>query len=974
MRYLLLCLSTLTFAVRLTAAEPTREELAFFENKIRPVLVEHCYECHSEKSKKLRGGLRVDTAEGLRKGGDSGPAVVPGKVKEGHLLAALRYDGDVRMPPKSKLPDDVVADFTKWIAMGAPDPRTGGSAAPVVKGIDLAKGRQWWSFQPLADPAPPAVKAKTWVKTPIDSFILAKLEAKGIAPNPSIDHERLLRRLYFDVIGLPPTPEEIAAFQQTASRDSKAALDALLDRLLDSPHYGERWGRHWLDTMRFAESSGYEFDRDRPGAYHYRDFVIKALNQDMPYDEFVRLQVAGDHLKPGDFFSTAATGFLVAGPFPGQTTQKTLALIRYNHLDDMVSTLGSSLLGLSVGCARCHDHKYDPVPQQDYYRLVATLGRTDSVERKMNPSPEIYQKAKAAFDDTMARLQAEREAFEKDVLPGRLQVWRQENPPANAVDWWILDPAQVKGAQRQGDAFIVPAAGGKNKDETVTFTAHTFQKNLTALRIELLGTGAAQIKDVQITAAPLEDATKSAAVKLKALDADTDKDRLGLAIDADKKTGWAPADAKKEHAALFGFETPLAGSDMGVTLTITIQLDQAATRKLRLALTASGAPVLTGTSALQNAFELRSALAVLDTKPGSIPITILGRLAGRTDPETNQPYRLIAEHAAREPQPTLVPVFSATSGKGGDVHFLIRGEVERKNGVATPGFMQVLMNAPETDKRWLAKNSEPRIALGEWLTDTEAGAGNLLARVIVNRLWQHHMGRGIVATPNDFGAQGEAPSHPELLDWLARKLIAGGWRLKPIHKLILQSAVYQESGELHPAGMKLDPQNRLFWRHAPRRLEAETIRDAVLAVSGTLDPTPFGPGTLDPNGARRSIYLTVKRSQMVPMMMMFDAPEPIQSVGERSITTVPTQSLAFLNSAFVRTGAEKFAQRLKGKDAAIDEAYQIALSRRPTDTERTRMESFLAQQAASYGPTGRDKAIVDMCQVLMCLNEFVYVD
>jgi hypothetical protein len=342
----------------------------------------------------------------------------------------------------------------------------------------------------------------------------------------------------------------------------------------------------------------------------------------------------------------------------------------------------------------------------------------------------------------------------------------------------------------------------------------------------------------------------------------------------------------------------------------------------------------------------------------------------------------------RQPQPSLVPAFVASSGKGGDVHFLVRGEVDRKQYVPKPGFIQVLMTGPERDQRWTgvlpAKGPppvEPRIALAKWISDSEQGAGHLLARVIVNRLWQHHMGKGIVATPNDFGVQGEHPTHPELLDYLAGELIRNGWKLKPIHQLIMTSAVYRQSGEPDEAALRVDPTNRLWWRRPAQRLEAEAIRDSLLAVSGTLDLGMYGPGTLDENSNRRSIYLTVKRSRLVPMMQMYDAPEAIQSIGVRSTTTVATQALAMMNSPFVRKRAEQFALRIRPKDhadlaKAIEDAYATALGRKPGDAERARMLAFIERQVESYGknPKALELALADGCQVLLCSNEFVYVD
>ena len=814
-RFCLLMLISLAAPVQ-AAEQPAAKDVEFFEKKIRPVLAEQCYSCHSaeaEKNKKLGGALRLDTRDGVRTGGKSGPAILPGDAKKSLLLRALRHEGPKMPANKAKLTDAVVADFAQWIAAGAADPRDG---SPLVakRFIDLDAGRKNWAFRPLVSVTPPTLKQPNLASQPIDRFLLAKLSEQGLSYNPPLSREKLVRRASFDLTGLPPTPDEIDAARNDKSTDW---YERLVDRLLQSERYGERWARHWLDLVRFAESGGYEFDKDRPGAYYYRDFVIRALNADMPYDEFVRLQIAGDRLKPGDLQATAATGFLVAGPYPGQTTAKTLEPIRYDHLDDMVSTLGTSLLGLSIGCARCHEHKYDPIPQQDYYHLLACLSRTDSTEAKIvgEHDPVAFGKAKAEYDREHAPLVKAQEKFEKEELPGRLRKWletQKATPPAK-------------------------------------------------------------------TAAPLKTLLE-------------------------KTPG------------------PLPGMDLATAV----------------------------------------------------------RLFRPLDAETNKVYLAVETHAKKEPKPNQLNVFAAMSGRGGDVHYLIRGETARKNGVARPGFVQVLTNAPDGEKRWLPAADDPRIALAKWATDTEGGAGHLLARVIVNRLWQHHFGRGLVRTPNDFGVQGDAPTHPELLDYLAGELIRGGWKLKPIHRLIMTSAAYAQAGAIHDAGMKADPQNRLWWRVPPRRLEAESIRDAFLAASGTLDLKMYGPGSLDETGPRRSVYLTVKRSRLLPMMQAFDAPEPVQSVGERLATTAASQSLALMNSPFVRQRAEKLALRVRPKDEAdlpraIEEAYRLTLGRRPTDGERERIVRFVRSQvSAGAGPKALDTALVDCCQVLLCLNEFVFVD
>jgi hypothetical protein len=976
------------------AGDTTPKGIEFFEKKIRPVLVTHCYECHSTQSKKLKAQLLLDSKEGMRQGGVSGELFTLGKAKDSLLIKALRHDGDTKMP-KKPLPKEIVADFVQWINMGAPDPRVG--KAPAVKRmIDIETGRKFWSFQPLAKVTPPPVKNESWVRTPLDRFILAKLEEKGMKPASPLSKERLLRRATFDATGLPPTPDEIDAFVNDTSPDAYAKV---VDRLLQSERHGERWARHWLDTVRYAESGGYEFDKDRPSAHHYRDFVIKALNSDMPFDQFVKLQLAGDLLQPEDLQAMAATGFLVAGPYPGQTTAKTLQLIRYDHLDDMVSTIGSSMLGLSLGCVRCHEHKYDPIPQEDYYRLLANLSRTDSVDAKVNTEPENYRKLKAAFDQAHVPFVKARDQYEQGELPKTLQSFWNEKKDAKAPTWLILDRIDAKGprALTANPDGSLSAAGKAKKNETFTITTHTMQKQIKALRLEALtdkttgADGVFVLTEISVVAAPLNPAMKAkikpTPVKLRAGQATSQDAKFPLAgaIDADKKTGWSAGPASdKDHAAIFEFEGNI-GFDAGTALTVTLKFEgeHFAIARPRLAITTATPAAIDAKAEMQTMTELLTALTPTKGQWKAEQRAAIIPWLRKLDAQTDKVYRAVEDHAKLEPQPQLVNVWAATNNRGGDVHFLIRGEVEKKREVAKAGFIRVLMTSTEPDKKWLEpkEKTAPRIALANWMTDTENGAGHLLARVIVNRLWQHHMGKGIVGTPNDFGAQGDAPTHPELLDYLAHELINNGWRLRPIHKLIMTSAVYAQSGAIDAEQHKLDPQNRLWWRRPARRIEAEAVRDNLLAVAGTLDPKQFGPGTLDVNSQRRSVYLTVKRSQMIPFLQMFDIPEGMQSIGERSVTTVPTQSLAFMNSPLVRGAAQKLAARVRPKTpeltpTAIDQAYRIALGRMPSDHERQRMLSFVDRQAESYGkaPQARDTALADFCQVLICLNEFIYVD
>jgi hypothetical protein len=634
-----------------------------------------------------------------------------------------------------------VAHIARWIDLGAPYDKplvtktaVRGPEVPVEIG---ERERAFWSFRPLKVTAPPTVKGTDWVRTPIDNFILAKLEERGLKPNGPASRRKLIRRAYLDLIGLPPTPEEVEAF--VADTDPRA-YDRLIDRLLDSPHYGERWARHWMDVARFAESHGYEQDYDRPHAWPYRDFLIKAFNQDMPYNQFVRWQLAGDELAPGDPLALSATGFLGAGAFPTQLTEMEFESARYDELDDMAATTGVAFLGLSVGCARCHDHKYDPIPQHDYYRLVATFTTTIRSEIDLTLTP-----------------------------------------------------------------------------------------------------GAKPVK-VQVTS-----------------------------------EGWPHT---KHHADDRGF-------------------------------------------------------------PHFYPKT----------------------------------------------HYLIRGDVHQKQKEAQAGFLKVLMRGGKEEGYWKVdppagwkRTSFRRASLANWITDTQYGAGHLAARVIVNRLWQHHFGRGIVATPNDFGAPGARPTHPELLDWLAVDLVHNGWKLKRLHKLIMTSAVYMQDTTSDEARAKIDRENMLLWRRAPRRLEAEAIRDSLLQVSGLLDPTMYGPGTLDPNMRRRSVYFFIKRSKLIPMMMLFDWPEHLVSIGSRSQTTIAPQALLFLNSPQCRQYAEGFAKRLEGKPPAeaVRRAYLLAFGRAPTQREEALSLGFLARQAEAYREEKKSEsdrlARVDFCQALLSANEFVYVE
>ncbi|HZK79543.1 MAG TPA: PSD1 and planctomycete cytochrome C domain-containing protein [Humisphaera sp.] len=1070
---LMLRLASTLFAIFLAAtptisrADPAGD--AFFEAKIRPVFVNHCYKCHSAQAKKLKGALHLDTREGLLKGGENGIVLTPGKPDESKLIQAVRYtNDDLKMPPKDQLSKETVADLEKWVAMGAPDPR-GAVAAPVVaapakRHIDLDAGRKYWAFQPLAKGEPPAVKAGDRVRTPIDRFVFAKLEQKGLAPNGAASRTALIRRAYADLIGIPPTPAQVDAFVNDASPQ---AWEHVIDTLLASEHYGERWGRHWLDIVRFAESNGYEFDADRRGAFEYRDFVIRAFNGDMPYDQFIRWQIAGDKLLPGNYEAGAATGFLVAGPSPGQITAKTAEPLRYDQLDDMISTLGSSMLAVTIGCCRCHDHKFDPLPQRDYYRLISCFADTDATELKLDPKPEIYQVAEAKWKADHAPLVAEWEKFMHERLPERVQQWTREGFGVDPAPWRVLDfdradvvvggTPDMEKLKRLDDGSLLLENRAK-RNETFTLVARTHARQITAMRIEALadklmpksGPGIGAKGEFLLTrfalrATPLNGNGAAVDVKLKSVRATPRAKGKKLVVGLDKNpgSGWSPAESGKDEAAIFEFDKPIDFNG-GAELTLSLKFDSGIPfARPRIAIASAGASLmLEGESQPQAKGELAAMLEESNDQITAKNQAEIARWMRRIDSQTADAYVPVSKHLEKEPKEQFKNVFAAGVRGGRPVYFLGRGETNKKNGLAPPGFLEVLMTAPEQDERWTVKGQqtvsaskisaarerllhpdagsevrrragsnveesgsseylrtgvvnkfasyevaskpttqpvEPRVAMAKWITDTDSGAGQLLARVIVNRLWMHHMGRGIVATPNDFGVQGDAPSHLELLDWLAHDLISNGWHLKPLQKLIMTSAVYMEDGDATAANLAADPENKLFWRHPSQRLEAEAVRDSLLSVSGALQDTMYGPGTLDEASGRRSVYLTVKRSKPVLFMKVFDAPEAMQSIGERQVTTVATQALTLMNSPFVRTRAEQLALRARPKpdvdlDAAIAEAYRLAICRAPTAEETGRMHDFIERQGKTYAKNGTDTAFVDFCQALLCSDEFVYVD
>ena len=735
----------------------------FFLEKIRPVLESSCFGCHSEAAAKIKGGLLLDSREGLLRGGDTGPAAVPGKNDESLLIQAIRHEDGLVMPPgKPKLADAVLGDFKRWVDMGLPFP---GSANAVAK-VDDA--RKHWAFQPVKKTIPPAVLQGTWVKTPVDAFILAKLEGRGWKPSPPAEARELIRRVTFDLTGLPPTPEEVDAF---LADETPEAYERVIDRLLASPRYGERWAQHWLDLIRFAESEGYEYDRSIPDAWRFRDYVIDSLNRDKPFDRFLLEQIAGDEIAPDDQECRIASAFHRLGPVRRNAGNPEIALSRNEVLTDRTDILGTAILGLTVGCARCHNHKLEPIAQKDYYRLQAYLAATQE-------------------DDIVL------------ASPGEQAAREAEN---------------------------------KKYEE-----------------------------------------------ELKALQ-------------------------KRSKEAIGNERTRLRG-------------------ELR-------------------ALELRSPL----------------------------------------PLPTL-PATRNDFTKRTEVHVLKRGVWESKGdrvGPRPPGVL-VADDLPE-----LAPDVDnPRTRLAHWIVEP---SHPLTSRVLVNRLWQHHFGAGLVKTVNDFGTKGDRPSHPELLDWLAATLVEGGWRLKPVHRLLVLSSTYRQSGRssIEAEARQADPENRMLWHAARRRLTAEEIRDSMLAASGRLNLKAGGPSVMvpvdpellkllyqpsqwrpDPDSSeydRRSIYLFAKRNLRLPFFETFDAPTSLASCARRESSTHAPQALELLNGRLTNDLAAAFASRLtretKGEPGQlVDRAFLLALGRPPSLEERTISLDYL-----------RDQSPEEFALAMFNLNGFLYV-
>jgi hypothetical protein len=1091
----------LLLAAPLRAAGPTVEQAEFFEKKIRPVLAEHCYECHSVSAPKIKAGLRLDSRTATFKAG----VIVPGEPAKSKLVEALNYTNiDRQMPPKGKLPAAVIADLTAWVKMGAPWPGDDGGAAVVDKsGFDLKKRKaEHWAWRPVADPEPPAVKDAVWPLVPADRFLLAKLEEKGLSPARPAEANVILRRVYFDLIGLPPTVEEIERFEKEWRAKPQAAFEGVVDRLLASPQFGERWARHWLDLVRYAESRGHEFDPNIPNAWQYRDYVIRALNADVPYDRFVTEHVAGDllpkpRLNPKEGFneSVLGTGFW----FLGEEVHSPVDIRgdEADRFDNRIDVLTKTFLGLTVSCARCHDHKFDAISTKDYYALYGFLRssnyrlvRFDALDHNKKVAAELAKLREdfrpvilKAYGEALAPgvkqaaeyLLAAREAVGGDA--DKIAAERKLDPKRLA--YWVLhlrDAARDPAAPphlwaKLADASARPALLDALNKQTVAATLGPAGVE-TVFDFAAAGPDDWRPDDVSFGPRPVrpgdlrftDDAARPVARVIDTAAAEFDpscngfKPAAGAQLDPGalgyNRTGrtvrtptfalvngrvfylvrgsgraYAAVDghvmiAGPLHAALVHpFNTsgkwqwvshdlrPYAGQRAHLEFTAESP-DFAVAKVVRgEAPNATEAPEGWKLHLLEKPDAAAQASALRDELIRVVNRLQRGELDGRDDARIADwlirhlelfgvGEKALVEVAApfAKRQAELLASLKTDSrlaiaiqdGSPEDETVFVRGS-HKAPGEVVP---RRLLEALAGDRPVPAKAGSGRLELARQLTDPVINP--FAARVQVNRVWHHLFGRGLVASTDNFGVLGEQPTHPELLDHLATQYIRDGWSLKKlIHTLVLSRA-YQMSSQADPTADATDPGNVLLHRARLRRLEGEAIRDALLAISGRLDPALFGPsvpvhltpfldgrgrpasGPLDGAG-RRSLYTAARRNFLSPFLLAFDTPTPFSTVGRRTVSNVPAQALILLNDPFVHQMTDLWGKQVAVAHGVsrerVTRMYRQAFTRPPTPDELDGCLAYLDERAKTLGAKPDDPRVwAGLAHVLVNVKSFIFLE
>ena len=1017
----------------------------FFEKEVRPLLVQRCYGCHSGTNPKAN--LALDTRAGWQRSSASGPVVRPGDADNSLLVKAVRHTpGVAAMPPGTQLSERDIAVLTKWIQQGAFDPR---GTMPAKSARFTNSSAPHWAFQPVKNPNPPLVKNKAWCKTPVDRFILAKLEAKGLQPAPAADHRTLIRRVTYDLLGLPPTPAEVRAFEADLSPD---AYEKLVDRLLASPRYGEKWGRKWLDLVHYGDTHGYDKDKKREHAWPYRDYVIRSFNEDKPYDRFIREQIAGDVLHPTNPDAVIATGFLAAGPwdFVGNvelregTTEKDKT--RLLDRDDIVSTVMSTFTSTSVHCARCHDHKFDPIPQRDYYRLQAVFAGIERGDRMYSPPERIAREAQltqqqnaltiqrnALLAHTRALVGSTLPRLEAEIARARTELSQLPPPPhtngsptngyhsgiesrADTLKWVQVDMSSSTPIEQivllparptdfaDTPGFGFPVRFRVDVSDDAVFAHFTTVADHVGADFPIPGDTpvVVQVRNIKaryirVTALRLWPRTNDYVFALAEMQVfvptlkgiNLARGKAVTALDSIEAGRWSA----KYLTDNFDSRNGLPDTNDPSTLHLLTRRGELVSRLAALELEEqaeldSHTDVLTRASLQKNAVETARVQAQLSSMP---------------------PLRLVYSIVPHAPRP---------------IYVLARGDVEQKGerigaGALTcvPGLNADfhLSNTPEAkpstkpDIAADTPNSEgrARLALADWIA---APSNPLTWRSLVNRVWQGHFGRGLVDTPSDFGKNGALPTHLELLDWLAYHFVAkdaGGKMkdgvnsgsslnphpstlnsIKQLHRLLLLSATYRQASSDNPAGTKIDADNHLLWRMNRRRLEAEEIRDSVLAISGKLDLRMGGPGferfrfkddhspiydygsiekNSDPATFRRTIYQFTVRSVPDPFLESLDSPDPNTLTPVRNTTLTPLSALSLRNDLFMVQQSGFFAQRLQNinlkLETQIEAAYALLYGRKPTGVEQIALTAYAQQHG-----------LANACRLLFNTNESVFID
>jgi mono/diheme cytochrome c family protein len=889
------------------ALASSAESVEFFEKHVRPVFVEHCHQCHSAEAEKVKGGLLLDTKEGLLKGGDTGPALVPGQPDKSLLIKAIRYtDENLQMPPKGKkLAAEQIAHLEEWVKMGAPDPRVG-----KAKTADTRNPSEHWAFKPIKMPPVPQVKNSRWTQSALDHFIVEKLEARGIAPSPPADKRTLIRRAAYGLTGLPPTPQDVDAFIKDKSAE---AFPRLVDRLLNSPHYGERWGRYWLDIARYADTKGYVFEEERryPYSFTYRDYVIRAFNEDLPFDQFIVHQIAADLLPLGeDKRPLAALGFLTLG--------RRFLNNQPDIIDDRIDVVTRGFMGLTVTCARCHDHKYDPIPTKDYYSLYGVFASSREPNDKpllgKDALPRDYAAYVAERDKREAELKKYREDQEAAVrakLRGRVGDYLLAVHDASKLDDGNKREALAR-ERKLGPAVLARWTSSLKKwreENSPIFTPWFAYSSLSESNF------AAQAKEAKWTNSvnPLVSAAfaqppeslRQVAERYTAVFTNVDRQWKEFVSEAEKNKSTAS----------------------GPSASLPTALPDQPAEDLRQILYADKSPLSLDDDEYRRLF---------DTPVGQ-KLRALRRKIDELD----------ATHAGAPPKAMAL----VDNANPNNPRVFIRGNANNPGAEVPRQFLEVLAGP---NRKPFQKGSG-RLELAEAIASPN---NPLTARVIVNRVWMYHFGAPLVRTPSDFGLRSEAPSHPELLDYLAARFVQEGWSLKKLHRLIMLSSAYQQSSENNARAAKEDPGNQLLWRMNRKRLDFEAMRDTFLALAGGID---FGIGgrpvelTTEPFTGRRTVYGFVERQNLPGLFRTFDFASPDTTSPQRFATTVPQQALFLMNSPFVVQQAGKLmarpeVARAATEDEKLQQLHRICLQRSPDKDELALARRFIESQTATNPP------------------------